>query len=543
MLHGGKSLGHRIMRASVAVGIAHLLFKLAGLVQAWAMARYLPAADYATSYVVAFEGVIFSLFLVGEESLAPAFLPTFMREVDTVGEKSAWRFANTLFTLQTVALIAAVAVLMLFPAWITRVWTQWSATRQPESYAMSAASVRRMAPALLGFSLGSTTYVMLNAHKRFFLAAFGDAIWKFVVAGGLVVGVGLLGFGVEILIWGIVAGSVLKLLTHMIGLRDKLVLMRPRYDLANPALKRMLWLALPLLIGIVFAKIRDNVNNVYLLSALDSAGLMQANSLGRKLQSAVHFLVPYSLSIAVFPFFCELVDRNDRARVGAFITRSGRYLLTLFLPFAFIVAALSFPLTDLVFAGGRFDALAVRRTSVSMACYTFVLPAAAIEALVMQAFFAHRRMIAVTVAGIVFSALSMAISWAGLRMWAGRDFLVLITIAGGVALTRALKSWALVVLLGRHAPLFPLLPTLAFLLRIALVSVAAGAAAWLAARYGALALPATVGNRVSDLVQLAFGGGAALATGAAACAVLRVREPFELLQLVLRARARRHVTG
>lgn len=535
----GKSLGHRVMRAGIAVGIAHLLFKLAGLIQAWAMARYLPAESYDASYVVAFEGVIFSLFLVGEESLAPAFLPSFMRELDTVGERSAWRFANTLLTLQFLALIVVVGVLMAFPGWITRVWTEWSATSHPEAFAMSAASVRRMAPALLGLSLGSTTYVLLNAHKRFFLAAFGDAIWKFAVAGGLVAGVGLLGFGVEVLIWGIVAGSVLKLLTHLIGLRDQLTWIRPRFDLANPALRRMLWLALPLLIGIVFAKIRDNINNVYLLSTLDSAGLMQANSMGRKLQGAIHFLVPYSLSIAVFPFFCELVDRNDREQLGAFITRSGRHLLAIFIPFACIVAALSFPLTDLVFAGGRFDAVAVRRTSISMACYTFMLPAAAIEALVMQAFFAHRRMVAVTAAGILFSALSMAISWFGLQLWAGRELLVLMAIAGGVALTRALKSWVLVLMLGRHAPLFPFLPTLGFLIRIVLVSAIAGGAAWFAAQFGAGALAATAGNRVSDLVQLACGGFAALAAGAAACALLRVREPVELVQMVLRARSRR----
>ena len=55
------------------------------------------------------------------------------------------------------------------------------------------------------------------------------------------------------------------------------------------------------------AKVRDTVNSVYLLSALDQSGLMQANSMGRKLQSTLLFLIPYTLSIAAFPFFCELV--------------------------------------------------------------------------------------------------------------------------------------------------------------------------------------------------------------------------------------------
>jgi hypothetical protein len=40
---------------------------------------------------------------------------------------------------------------------------------------------RTLGPAVIGLSLGSTTYVLLNGYKRFFLAAFGDAVWKFAV--------------------------------------------------------------------------------------------------------------------------------------------------------------------------------------------------------------------------------------------------------------------------------------------------------------------------------------------------------------------------
>ena len=75
-------------------------------------------------------------------------------------------------------------------------------------------------------------------------------------------------------------------------------------------------LAIPLLAGILIAKVRDQVNDVYVLSALDESGLMQANSMGRKLQSTLLYLVPYTLSIAVFPFFCELVDRDSLGEGG-----------------------------------------------------------------------------------------------------------------------------------------------------------------------------------------------------------------------------------
>ena len=537
------SLSRRILRAGLAVGIAHALFKLAGLIQAKAMGHYLPAETYDVVYAFAFEGCIFSLFLIGEEVIGPAVMPIFMRELDERGEAPAWRFASTVLTLQVFVLLPVVALLMVAPDWVVRVWTAWSPEHRPDLYAQGCRSVRALAPALLGLSVGSTTYVLLNGHKRFFLAAFGDAVWKFAAAGALLAAVAWLG-GARALIWGLVAGSLLKVGTHLLGLRDQARRLRPCFAFGDPAMRRLFLLALPLLAGIVFAKIRDVVNNVYILSELDTAGLMQANSMGRKLQGTIHFLVPYAFSIAVFPFFCELVDRRDHARLGAVVTRAGRLLLALFVPAVAVIAVLSGPLTAVVFQGGRFDATAVQRTALSTALYTLALPAAAVEALVMQAFFAHRRMVAVTVVGIVLSSFSMFASWVGLQVCGGNGLLLLGVIAGGFAFTRMLKSIVLVGLLRSSAPgVFPTRETLGFLARLVLAAgLMAGAAAGAAdaSVAGAAAAGLPLHGRLPDLLRLAAGGGASLVVGAAACRVLRIREPREMLRWALdKARRRR----
>lgn len=526
-----RTPAQRIIRAGVIVGIAHLLFKLAGLIQAKAMGHYLPGATYDSVYAFAFENCIFSLFLIGEEVIGPSFLPVFMRECQERGDRTAWRFANTILTLQALILVPVVATLILAPGWAVGLWTEWTAERNAEQIRLGRDAVRILAPALFGLSLGSTTYVILNGYKRFFLAAFGDAVWKFAAVAGVLGGV--LWFGREHAAYGLLAGlllgSVLKLTTHLIGLRDKAGFFRLRLHLNDPAVRAMLWLALPLLAGIVFAKVRDIFNNVSILSPLDAVGLMQANSMGRKLQGTIHWMVPYTLSIAAFPFFCELVDRRDHVRLGEVITRSGRMLLAVFIPFAVVMALVAVPLTSLIFKGGEFQDLAVTRTALSTACYTFVLPAAAVEALVMQAFFANRRTTSVVVVGVIFSAFSMAVSWVGLRLFRDNDLLLLGIIAGGFALSRTLKSVTLVGLLRASAPVFPLRPTLLFLARVGLVSAMAGAAAWAAMR-GTDALPAALhaGRRMSDLIHLAAGGCGGLAGGAAGALLFGVREPFEM---------------
>lgn len=533
-----SSLEKRIFKASFLILIAHGLFKLAGLIQAVVVGRFLPPGTVDIVYVIAFEGCVYTLFLIGEEVLGPAFLPVFMRELDTRSEDSAWQLANTVLTLQFLLLAAVASVLFFAPHAVVELLTRWAADSSPEKYELAARSVRTMAPAVLGLSLGSTTYVLLNGYKRFFLAAFGDAVWKFCAVLFLVVGVVLSRDGAQMLMWGLVAGSVCKLATHLFGLSDKLRHFRPMLRFSHPAFKTLCLLALPLIAGILFAKVRDRVNDNYILSAVDTSGLMQANSMGRKLQSTLLYLVPYTLSIAVFPFFCELVDKKDHINLGRLVTRFGRMLFSFFIPFAAFVAVTAVPITSLIFKGGYFDATAVQRTAVSLSFYTFVLPAAAIEMLAMQAFFANRRMVTVTVVGVVFSMLSIAISWIGLKVCHGHELVLLSFIAGGFTLSRTLKCVTLVEMLKQSAPVFPFLATSSFLARVALAAGVASGSAWLVLhRVGVVA---GLSGRVGDLLKLGLTGavfGAVYLTAAYGLRIEELRELFALALQKVRKRA------
>ncbi|MBQ7189583.1 MAG: hypothetical protein IJR99_09240 [Kiritimatiellae bacterium] len=525
MSHTKSNLEKKIFKAGGLVLLAHLLFKLAGLIQAKVMGHYLDPATFDVVYAFAFENCIFMLFLIVQEIIGPAFLPVFIREFDENGEDKAWSFTNTVLTVQFLILLGVAGLLVAFPDVFVRVLTRWTAANAPDKYGLAVKSVRILAPAVVGLSLGTTTYVLLNGYKRFFLAAFGDAVWKFCAIAFCIVGAVCSRDVTMMLLWGLVAGAFCKVATHLFGLRDKLPRFRPMLDFSNPAFRRLCWLILPLLAGILVSKVRDVVNNAYLLSALEESGLLQANSMGRKLQATFLFLVPYTLSVAAFPYFCELVDKRDHQQMGQLLTKFGRILLAVFVPFSVFVVVSCVPMTALLFKGGHFDALAVQRTSVSLACYTAVLPAAALEALFMQAFFASRRMVSVTVIGILFSALSVAISWAGLVWFGTRNSLILLgCIAGGFALSRSLKTLVLVIFFRRTVPAFPPRETCGFLIRLCLASALSGAAAW-----GCLHLFA----KQKSLVQLAAAGAAFAITYLVCAKVLRVTELSDLTRDLL----------
>ena len=510
-----RTLTDRIISATVAIAVAHLAAKLLGLIQARVIGHYYGFSDANDAFVLAFEGVIWTLFLVGEESLGPAVLPVFMsaREKDT--EDSAWRFVSTLFNLQFMLLAVAVALLMAFPEHAIQLLSEFSDQgRKADRSRLAVEFLSGMAPALIGLSLGSLTYMVMNGYKMFFWPAFADALLKLGMVVGIVAGQKL-GFSNEALIVGVLSAGGVKILVHLGALGGKLRQYRPVLDFSNPHLKTFLLLVAPLLVGILFAKVRDYYNYYYIVSALES-GMLSVNSYGRKLYTTLGWLVPYPLSIAMFPFFVELVARDDRQALGDFLTRSSRMLLLVFMPVSLVIVVLSIPLAQAMFQTGQVSGAEAALAGKVNACYIIVLPFYALEYVFIQAYFSTHRTISVTLIGIVFSTVSMAISYVGVRVLNLTGPEAVMAVALGFTISRALKTCALAAVLKmKGLPLLPFRETTAFFFRVAVLTGICGTAA-----YGAL-------QGVERLIPSSPAPAAAQPAEAAPAEVKKAEEPVK----------------
>ncbi|MCK5850000.1 MAG: hypothetical protein KAH23_03720 [Kiritimatiellae bacterium] len=522
-----KNVGNRIIRAGLIVSIAHAVFKIVGLVQAIAVGRCLDSATYDVAYAFAFEGIIFSVFLIGEEVIGPAFLPVFMREFEKNGEKSAWRFANIVLTIQAIILFIVIVLIMQFPDLFVRVCTVWGGAADESKRSLASATVRCLAPSLFFLSLGSTTYMILNGYKKFFFAAFGDASWRICVVIAIIAGALIFDEGYVAVVFGLVVGSAAKMATHLIGLAKKMKYCGFSLRIGNPVFRRMLMLMLPLIVGILFAKVRDIFNNVTILSYLHTDGLMKANSLGRKPFTALAWLVPYALSIAMFPFLCEMVDNKDKKRLGEIVTQTSRMLLSVFIPFALFCAALSVPVAGIIFSGGKFTAEVTYWSGISMACYILVLPAYALEQILIQVYFANRKMISVTVMGILFSSFSVAISYVGIVKYGLRGAQALAVVALGFVLSRTLKSIAFVGIMKRSISMFPGQETVSFILRCLLNGVLVGGSAWLSSRMFEMVVSSS--SKIVLMAKLCVAGTVGVVVFVVSLMILKIREPGMML--------------
>lgn len=557
-----KSLADRIIRASVIVGLAHICLKFAGLIQVKFATQYLDSAIYEPIMVVAFTGVINSLFLIGQEVICPLFMTVFMREKEEKGEQAAWNYGNAFLTFQSILLLFVVAMLACFPDFFIHLFTKWRAEDNPERYKMLRLSLQVLAPCLFFLSLGSTTYMLLNSYKKFFLAAFGDASTKICVVLGLLIGMGWFGWGFQSLLAGLLIGSAAKLITHLFALWKKNRFLRPSLNWRNPAFQTTLVLMLPLLAGIIFAKVRDNFNNIYVLTHLQKDGVLMANDLGRRLYSSIQWLVPYALQIALFPFLCELASRKDKKKLGEVLGSSCRLLLSVFVPGALCLSLLAMPISILIFLGGKTGIELASWAGISTACYTLVLPAAAVECVLMQGYFAEQKTVAVTVIGFIGSVFSVLFSYIIIVHFPVGAVASLAVVALGFVLSRYLKSAILTLYLQRSTPMFQRQALIVFLAKLLLLSVFTGAVTWgaseimnyllpdgissalAAVRNGEAFLPKISRLKIICRLLVSLGaGGAAFVVGAA---VLRLAEARQMLDWAiekLRAKLFKKQTG
>lgn len=536
-----KSLADRIIKASFVIGIAHIFLKFAGLIQVKFATQFLDASLYEPIMVVAFTGVINSLFLIGEEIIGPTSLSIFMKEKENQGEKSAWSFVNVVLTYQALLLIAVVSSIICFPDFYIGLFTKWTEVEDPSRYQLLRQSLQVLAPTLFFLSVGSTTYMMLNGYKKFFLAAFGDASTKLCIILGLLVGMKVFGMDHRALFLGILIGSAAKVFTHAIGLGKGLLYLRPSLNWRNPAFRTMLIVMLPLLAGTIFAKVRDNFNNIYVLTHIDKQGILMANDLGRKLFATIQWLVPYTLQIALFPFLCELVSQRDREKLGAVLGSSCKLLLAVFAPAAILLAILGEPLSVLIFFGGKTGIELASWAGLSTACYCLALPATAVECVLMQGFFADQRTVSVTVIGVLASLVSVIINYIFIVHVGVTPQGALMVVALGFVISRCLKSVALAMYFERNTPMFERRDISVFFLKLLTLSAAVGVGTWLASTGMNMILPDGTSTALSQLdagvsisrlriiLRLAAAGGTGAAVYLLGSHALSLAEPRQMI--------------
>ncbi len=366
--------------AAMLIAVGNIASRLLGLIREPTIAYYFGRGVEVDAFQIAWTvpNTVYDLLIAG--AVSAALVPVFSEYAE--GERDEfWRVVSGVLTLALAALTALTALAVWQAPLLVSALTTPS---EVELRALATPLVRLLMPAVLLMGISGLATAVLHAQRRFLLPAFVMVTFN----AGMILGIVLLHerLGIYSLAAGALVGALGQVAVQLPGLRG--ARLQPGLSLSHPAVRRIVRLYGPVALGIGFSIVGT------LIDRRLASGFPAALGTMRYATTLIQFplgLVASAVSLAVLP---TLSRQNAAADEGAFratLAMGLKVVLLLILPATAGLAALANPLTSLLFERGAFTAADTQATALALLFYLPGLPAAAIDQVLLFAFYARKN--------------------------------------------------------------------------------------------------------------------------------------------------------
>ncbi len=520
-----------VARSTAIMSTATTLSRVTGFMRWGATAFALGATGLMSAYGVAnnIPNMVFELVAGG--IISSLFIPMFLEMLSNNTEEDAWRFASHAFNLILVVLGVLALIGTLFP-W-PFIWTQTFRVSTENAAAIRATGsffFRFFAIQIPIYGAGIIISALLNARRQYLWPALGPVFGNVVVIVTMIVFVLLrenLHVATIALAVGTTLGVVVMFAVQIPSLRKTGIRYSPGISLKDPAIRRMLTLAVPTVVYVLTNMVAVSVRNA-------SAFSVSASGPSILFYAWAFYQLPYgilavALATAVFTELADTAGRRDWTTFKSIFRRGLRATGALILPTSAIVVALARPLVSL-YRIGQFRETDVPLVAHALQWWAGGLLFFACTMFVLRTFYSLKDTktpmyvnLALTVIQIgLYLLLSTGIgSWQGIGING-------IPIADVVFF--ALSFATLSLILRRRIGGYDMRGVGSMFGRVALASVAGGLVAWAVARL----LAPLLGGVAGALLQVVVGGVVGLAVAVALSHALRVEEVTDAVRALMR---------
>jgi putative peptidoglycan lipid II flippase len=405
-----------VARATAVLALGNLAGRVLGLAREIALtnlfgaSRAVDAFELATLIPTSF----YDLLIGGHVN--SAIIPVLSEIVTRDGQKALWKLVSVLFSIVTVILSLLILLLEIFaPGVIGIVGSGFD----PAKMALATHLLRLIAPSLIFMSLFAVLSGTLYALREFTWPAFAGVVFN----GCIVLGTILLAppFGLSPVVqgthidlvmmrqaWGISAsaigwlvGSLAQLGLQFPGLRGARIHLTLNWR--HPAVRKIGWLYAPVMFSLVMDTlvIRPFSSNLASQTGDGSLGYMGwATTLIQFPQG----LVATAISIAILPTLARqaaLVTAEGRQAFKDTLGLGLRLATTLIVPAAVGLFVLAGPIIGLLFQHGAFGPRDTAVTALALRLYLIGLPFAALDLLLVYAFYARQDTLTPALIGLL----------------------------------------------------------------------------------------------------------------------------------------------
>jgi putative peptidoglycan lipid II flippase len=461
-------------RAIATVGGWTMGSRVLGFVRDMFIAGFLGAGQISDAFFVALQFPNIFRRLFAEGAFNAAFVPLFAGELTAHGRAAAREFAERVFGVMLVILIALTFVVELFMAEVMLVVAGGFAD-DPEKFQLAVDFARLTFPYLLFVSLAAMLAGILNTLERFVAAAAAPILLNIVLISALVaVALGWVSDPGRALSWGVLIAGIGQFIWLAIACGRAGLLPRVPRFVMGPRVRRLFVLMGPGILGA----------GVYQINVL--IGVRLASELPEGSVSFLYFadrvnqlplgVVGAAVGVALLPLLSRQLKAGETALARDCQNRAIEFAMLLTVPAAAALLVIAGPVITVLFQRGAFDAVDSGATAQALAAFALGLPAYVLIKALAPGFFARED--TATPVKIAAAALILNVGVAlALMPWLAHV---------GIALATALSAWfnagLLAVLLYRRGLLDPDRRLGQRLVRIVLAAALMAAGLWLGAR-------------------------------------------------------------
>lgn len=425
-----------LFRSIATVGGWTMMSRVLGFARDMLLANVLGASMVADAFFVAFKFPNFFRRLFAEGAFNAAFVPLFAGRLTTEGRDAALRFAAEVATVMATAMIIfSIGVILAMP-WLMYAIAPGFAD-DPVKFDMTVELTRVTFPYLLFMALIALMGGMLNSLERFAATAAAPIFLNVVLIAVLLLAQAdvfpVPGYA---LAWGVAAAGLGQFAWIAWACKRAGILAalpRPRL---TPGVKRLFVLMVPALIGAGVVQI-NLVVDVILASTLREGSVSFLYYADRINQLPLG-VVGVAVGIVLLPMLVRQLRSGATEAAQYSQNRAIEFALTLTVPAAAALIAISGPIVTVLFQRGVFDAADAEATANALTAFAIGLPAYVLIKALTPGFYARED--TKTPVKIAVSAVVLNIVLAVLLMQ------VLDHV--GIALATALAAWMNAGLLG-----------------------------------------------------------------------------------------------
>lgn len=381
----------RIARSASTVSIAVMCSRVLGLVREQAFAILFGAGFAYDAFVVAFRIPNLLRDLFGEGALSAAFVSVFSDYDATKGEEATWRLANNVlvFFAILVSLITIAGIIFAEPL-IHLLVDANEFAGVPGKVELTRLLTVVMFPFLVFISLSAVVMGMLNTKGRFFVPAMASSFFNLgSIAGGVSLALILPRYGQPAILGmaiGTLIGGFLQLAGQLPSLFKTGFHFRPRLDLGDPGLKKIVRLMLPAVIGLSATQLNIFINTKFASSCAEGS-VSWLNYAFRLVQLPIG-VFGVAISIASLPLLARYAAVKDLGRLRETFTSAITMAFCLTIPASFGLWILAEPVIRVIFEYGAFDAVDTLHTAEALRFYAIGLFAYATVKIMVPVFYA-----------------------------------------------------------------------------------------------------------------------------------------------------------